>query len=478
MGLPLFIAPVQSDLPSKTAAKSPADPATARSPIRRADRRRQLNETRQHRLRLLAALQGNDAAPHEIIPGDNDRPRPNRGRVADDGRPRRSLTEVMTARSQSRRTARPVPMHDAIVPDPVSFDFDSDYEDLADLIRAEDEHRERLDEHRERLNEHRERLDGHRERLNAIRHERRDALRPTDAGPGTDAVAQEESYIRGDRIPDPGLDLWAPSRVSSSRETSTPQTRYISMEELANDSGRLRPPVIRPQSSYESAPASRSSRSHQDPGEYLHEYRRRRNMQRGTDTARVQDETSSPRLRGGTTRFRPRAPRAGRYVRYMDGLGDRDRSLSPEGDSVWDTLQSTLTPDPQPPSVGSSFASTNVSAAASQTTLSSSNTSITNPDEELEPPCDSVDEDAEPRDEERSSGRTTSRRPTPHGGRRSYADVAADSLPLTRLEGDERLEWLSDMQRIVQDLASQEDIPDHQWAAAGLSRSMAWDDEH
>lgn len=45
---------------------------------------------------------------------------------------------------------------------------------------------------------------------------------------------------------------------------------------------------------------------------------------------------------------------SGRRANGVDGLGDRDRSLSPE---VWDTLLTTLTPDPQPPSVGSSFAS-------------------------------------------------------------------------------------------------------------------------
>jgi hypothetical protein len=158
----------------------------------------------------------------------------------------------------------------------------------------------------------------------------------------------------------------------------------------------------------------------------------------------------------------------------MDGLGDRDRSLSPEGDSVWDTLQSTLTPDPQPPSVGSSFASTNASAAASQTTASSSNTSITNPDEEVEPPCDPIadnldtDEDGDEEVEEQPT--EPSRRPTPHSERRSYADVVA-ALPAGD-DRNERLEWLSDMQRIVQGLASRQDIPDQWWAAAGLSRSM------
>ncbi|ROV90525.1 hypothetical protein VPNG_10050 [Cytospora leucostoma] len=66
----------------------------------------------------------------------------------------------------------------------------------------------------------------------------------------------------------------------------------------------------------------------------------------------------------------------------FDGLGDRDRSLSPEGDGVWDTLLSSITPDPQPPSVGTSFASTPAPASAggtSQSTASavSANTSRT-----------------------------------------------------------------------------------------------------
>lgn len=43
-----------------------------------------------------------------------------------------------------------------------------------------------------------------------------------------------------------------------------------------------------------------------------------------------------------------------RRIGGVDGLGDRERSLSPEG---WDTLLTTLTPDPQPPSANSSFAS-------------------------------------------------------------------------------------------------------------------------
>ena len=76
----------------------------------------------------------------------------------------------------------------------------------------------------------------------------------------------------------------------------------------------------------------------------------------------------------------------------MNGLGDRDRSLSPEG---WDTLSATLTPDPQPPSASSSFAST----AASHNAGTSTNTSMSGPpagaSSAPEPPCDSGCEDSD-----------------------------------------------------------------------------------
>jgi hypothetical protein len=80
--------------------------------------------------------------------------------------------------------------------------------------------------------------------------------------------------------------------------------------------------------------------------------------------------------------------------RGVDGLGDRDRSLSPE---VWDTLLSTLTPDPQPPSASSSFAS----AAASQTAAPSSITTPPTVDADMaaDGPCDSGCENSDGEDE-------------------------------------------------------------------------------
>ena len=65
-------------------------------------------------------------------------------------------------------------------------------------------------------------------------------------------------------------------------------------------------------------------------------------------------------------------------INQVDGLGDRRRSLSAEGDGVWDTLLTTLTPDPQPPSLGSSFASTSeaLAAAAAEEEASSSQPTV------------------------------------------------------------------------------------------------------
>jgi hypothetical protein len=217
----------------------------------------------------------------------------------------------------------------------------------------------------------------------------------------------------------------------------------------------------------------------------------------------------------------------------VDGLGDRDRSLSPE---VWDTLLSTLTPDPQPPSAGSSFAS----AAASQG-AGPSNAPPTAPElpgEVMDPACESGHENSD--DEEtyygypgyRSISQAHQRldqlvpdynldgpsdgphaqrpdssgpsRPgqnsgdvlanhysmllntswvdqTSHAGSedergvdrlRPFREGSAGSGPGTHT-GDE--EWLG-MQRIVRSLAAREDIPDEWWAEAGLNRTLPQDE--
>ncbi|GJN78432.1 hypothetical protein PLIIFM63780_001926 [Purpureocillium lilacinum] len=86
--------------------------------------------------------------------------------------------------------------------------------------------------------------------------------------------------------------------------------------------------------------------------------------------------SSSPRYNSRLLRSsRERRSAIARNVFGLDGLGDRERSLSPE---VWDTLLTTLTPDPQPPSAGSSFAS--VAASQSQSAGPSSSTPTSAPD--------------------------------------------------------------------------------------------------
>ena len=93
------------------------------------------------------------------------------------------------------------------------------------------------------------------------------------------------------------------------------------------------------------------------------------------------DRRGQPRsARTGPSRHLPSHRGAG-----LDGLGDRDRSLSPE----WGMLLATLTPDPQPPSASSSF----VSAAASQGAGASFLTTTSAPEAAestaVEPPCES-----------------------------------------------------------------------------------------
>lgn len=165
----------------------------------------------------------------------------------------------------------------------------------------------------------------------------------------------------------------------------------------------------------------------------------------------------------------------------FDGLGDRNRSLSPEGDNVWDTLLTTLTPDPQPPSVGSSFASASASASAAASqgaATGSSRTSFAGPDtaeeSSFEPPCESgcenSDTEGEGDEDDEMDQNPLTRFPSDlRSERRSYADVtrSIDEHPLEMLGG------IGGMQRIVSNLARREDIPDEWWAEAGLSRTLS-----
>lgn len=161
----------------------------------------------------------------------------------------------------------------------------------------------------------------------------------------------------------------------------------------------------------------------------------------------------------------------------MDGLGDRNRSPSWEGDGAWDTLLTTLTPDPQPPSANSSFGSTSASTSAT-TNVDSSGTSLTsfNEDFVLENPCDIVEailegfsdlSDSEDENEDEAN----------QSNDRSYADVVSSRRPVPASTGGAEVsESLGGMQRIIRRLAGREDIPDEWWAEVGLSRSLRRDE--
>lgn len=161
----------------------------------------------------------------------------------------------------------------------------------------------------------------------------------------------------------------------------------------------------------------------------------------------------------------------------MDGLGDRSRSLSPErdgADGAWDTLLTTLTPDPQPPSAASSFA-TNSAGDSAVSGVNSANTSMTSVDNDAANPhvCEYETEgqspfyesDLEDELDEEMAGSFQPRRFW-----RSYANFA--SVRADRYPSIDSPTGLTGMQRIVRRLASRQDIPDEWWAEAGLSRNF------
>ena len=167
----------------------------------------------------------------------------------------------------------------------------------------------------------------------------------------------------------------------------------------------------------------------------------------------------------------------------FDGLGDRDRSLSPEGDGVWDTLLSSITPDPQPPSVVTSFASTPAPASAgtSQSTASaisanSSHTSlIDGPDGGFTPQevgfaevCESGGDNSDTEGDEDEEARDNTLR---RFGQ-SYADLTGRADDDDDDNDLEVFGGVESMQRIVRNFARRQDIPDEWWAEAGLSRTL------
>jgi hypothetical protein len=173
----------------------------------------------------------------------------------------------------------------------------------------------------------------------------------------------------------------------------------------------------------------------------------------------------------------------------LDGLGDRDRSLSPDGEGAWETMLTTLTPDPQLPSAGSSFASASAATSASSTsdsqgtsltTMSSNHNPSQNVNAAIENVCDILedsDSSSVMSDTEAEEDEDIYELQDDHDASerfwRSYADVVASRADrVARHHRAADSDNLGGMQRIVWGLARREDIPDEWWAEAGLSRTF------
>jgi hypothetical protein len=179
--------------------------------------------------------------------------------------------------------------------------------------------------------------------------------------------------------------------------------------------------------------------------------------------------------------------RSHRFLRQqrLDGLGDRDRSLSPDGGAAaWDTLLTSIAPDPQPPSAGSSFASTSAAAAAASSSAHSGPASTSTPmtsfdrmdDARPLQDCDLSDSalNTDEEDDMQMLHHIIRTGPDRQPWRSSWADVAAARADrVAQISSTEDTEHLGGMQRIISRLAERDDIPEEWWRMAGLRREPA-----
>ncbi|KAJ5673970.1 hypothetical protein N7462_009409 [Penicillium macrosclerotiorum] len=178
-----------------------------------------------------------------------------------------------------------------------------------------------------------------------------------------------------------------------------------------------------------------------------------------------------------------------------DGLGDRQRSLSPDVErptDAWETLLSTITPDVNLPSTDTSFSANSASDVSrnesSRNPRSSSQTLPSSlglpravhlaldPYPDHLPPCDFSSSDDE--DVPVTYHRMLSQAGLPLALRRSpglnstmssHPPIPTISFSFSDASSDSDLQQ---MQAILDRLARRDDIPDHWWAGAGLSRTI------
>lgn len=217
------------------------------------------------------------------------------------------------------------------------------------------------------------------------------------------------------------------------------------------------------------------------------------------------DGLTVPLLRRVGQRSINEANRVGRGP-VVDGLGDRQRSLSPEDDEqehdAWETLLTTIAPDANLPSADSSFGSTTASGANASregTSGNSANPSQTLPSS-LDPtaatvrmvldpypeflnPCDPPSSDSGSDSESELSQQALNQRYRArmrlmnpirqmhnlHSTMDSRPPIPTVSFSFSDTSTDPDF---TQMQAILDRLARRQDIPDEWWAAAGLSRSL------
>lgn len=221
---------------------------------------------------------------------------------------------------------------------------------------------------------------------------------------------------------------------------------------------------------------------------------------------------------------------------YVDGLGDRERSLTPEDEGgSWDTLLTTIAPDEHLPSASSSFTSTATASLStnSASTSSSLNTALTAPSSTDAimpfPICDMTDssddddddndggsciemegdnwQGADQRDDEHDGGVRAHPRPPattstsipishahPHHHNHLHSshvptDAEVEALisqhtivpfsPIYPSESQAQtldMERLEPLQAVLASLVGRDDIPESWWYEAGLTRHRHGDD--
>ncbi|KAJ6123787.1 hypothetical protein N7471_011104 [Penicillium samsonianum] len=300
--------------------------------------------------------------------------------------------------------------------------------------------------------------------------------------------------------------VWAQSRAASApRQTETSSQRFRSHSDqaltdlLGRMDGQPRNTHASPSLTPNFAPAlayhTSASSTPSDSGVRLPPLRERYNSDRASNTSFPPE---IPEHRSNNTQTRPaRDP-------VVDGLGDRQRSPSPDGEretDAWETLLSTITPDATLPSTNTSFTSTSAAAPdISRNARPRSSVNLTEPltaeaaraHFELDPypdqlnPCDFSSDDEDPPSTFQEFMGRPGRYPDQHSTMSNHPPVPIPTIVPARVLAlsDRRHQNLSlsdrhhqnddlhHMQVILDRLARREDIPDDWWAAAGLARTL------